>query len=359
LPTIPIYFNDFSYLPLPKIGVDLINNWIKSQYKKTIWTNSKLKWMEGGIFKEIIFWNILSNFYLDNLNYTVHKSLCSLTNFKKKSITTLKKSKMIFSKICFVNYRGIIVIISVNKNLIQQLIVPAIHKLLSIDKCKSSLTLLNVFQMNSWHKLKILSYVYKYKGIWKSNYKFTYLSCVGTGVIIIYPDKNKLDKFIYKIKKMLWGFKNFTSFTLIETLNPIFRGWADYFNLNKYNRYDQLFKNILYEVLWKWAHLKHKKWGKNKIAKFYFLGYKNSNSVKNLWDKIYSYHKKKLLCSRLKKCKWLFFGMIEKPQFFVKKRLKVKYFFLYNVIKKNIGWFTLKYHIYYKLKFCIFCSKIL
>lgn len=356
LPTIPIYLNHCSYLPLPKIGVGLINNWVKYQHKKTVQTNLKLELMENGMFKEIRLWNILSNFCLDNLNYIVYKSLCSITDFKKKIITILKKSKIIFSKICFVSYRNIVVIISVNKNLIQQLIFPAIYKLLSTDKYKSNITVFNLFQMNSWHKLKALGYVYRYNNIWRLNYKFTYLSGIGTGAIIIYPNKNKLNKFVYKIKKTVWNLNNCASSTLIKTLNPIFRGWANYFNLNKYSRYGQLFKNILYEALWKWAHYKHKKWGKNKIAKFYFLGYKNSTLVKSPWDKIYSYHKRKLLCHRLKNRKWAFYGLIEKPKFLLKKRLKVKYYFLYNLLKKNIGLSTLKYHIYYKLKLCIFLN---
>jgi len=347
LPPIPIYSTHFSHLPLPKIGMDLVGKLVNRNYIKRIQVNSKLELVGSGIYKEITFRNVLSNFVLDNLNHKINKSLFLVTSLKERTTTTIIKSKIMLLKLRFVNYRNNMVVISMNKNLIQKLIIPMIGKVVLIDKRELKVS---VFQINTWHKLRILGYVFHYKSVWRSKCKLSCWSYIGTKFLVIYPDKHKLNKFIYKIKKMLLEFKNFTSSKLIEILNPIFRGWISYFNLNKDNCYGRLLKNIVYEALWKWAHSKHKKWGKKKIAKFYFLGHNNLIVVSNSQNIIYSHHKKDLLFHKLKKRKWLFYGIIEKTQIYLKKELKIRYLFLYNnVNRNNISLLTLKYCIYYKL----------
>ena len=95
--------------------------------------------MKNVICKEITFCNVASNFFFDNLNYIVNKSLCSVTSLKKKILITIEKSKMVFLKLRFINYRYNIVIISTNKNLIQKLVIPEIYKLaeeIGVDEVK-------------------------------------------------------------------------------------------------------------------------------------------------------------------------------------------------------------------------------
>ena len=58
---------------------------------------------------------------------------------------------------------------------------------------------------------------------------------------------------------------------LISELNPIIRGWAQYYNMENSSRYRSLVRNALYNLLWDWMREKHPTLGKKKLATMYFL----------------------------------------------------------------------------------------
>ena len=58
---------------------------------------------------------------------------------------------------------------------------------------------------------------------------------------------------------------------LITKLNPILRGWANYYNLDNSSRYRTVVKEALYRLTWQWMKKKHPTLGKKTLAKMYFL----------------------------------------------------------------------------------------
>jgi len=64
---------------------------------------------------------------------------------------------------------------------------------------------------------------------------------------------------------------NLSAYNLIAKLNPIIRGWSNYFNKSQSYRARTSISYFLYTFIWNWARHKHPKWGKKRIARFYFL----------------------------------------------------------------------------------------
>lgn len=76
------------------------------------------------------------------------------------------------------------------------------------------------------------------------------------------------------------------AYALILKINPILRDWCYYFNIGNCTHYRNIIKNLVYKMIWKWAHKKHKRWGKKKIAQSYFL-IEELNDPNNLNTKIH------------------------------------------------------------------------
>lgn len=53
-------------------------------------------------------------------------------------------------------------------------------------------------------------------------------------------------------------------------MNPIIRGWSNYFNIGESYTFRGYVRYALYKLVWNWAHKKHPKWGKRSIAETYF-----------------------------------------------------------------------------------------
>jgi hypothetical protein len=66
-------------------------------------------------------------------------------------------------------------------------------------------------------------------------------------------------------------------------LNPIIIGWANYFNMGNSARFRDYVRQALWKLCWSWSKRKHKKWGKKKIAKYYFLREDGSKFKGRIW----------------------------------------------------------------------------
>lgn len=77
----------------------------------------------------------------------------------------------------------------------------------------------------------------------------------------------------HKIKKML----GLTQEAVIQTLNPIIRGWSQYYSSAVSSKTFNRLNYLMYRKLWRWAVYRHPNKGKQWIKKQYFKKYGNDN----------------------------------------------------------------------------------
>lgn len=89
-------------------------------------------------------------------------------------------------------------------------------------------------------------------------------------VLIIKPSKKSIKSFKSKIKKKFRSNKPIRA--LISDLNPVLRGWTNYYRDSYHSQ--EVFQSIghyIYQLWWKWAQKKHPKRNKNWIYKRYIF----------------------------------------------------------------------------------------
>ncbi|MBE9223670.1 group II intron reverse transcriptase/maturase [Cyanobacterium stanieri LEGE 03274] len=96
---------------------------------------------------------------------------------------------------------------------------------------------------------------------------------------IIKPSKDKVRKHIEKIGNVIRKHKSTPQIALIKELNPIIRGWANYYrsvcSKETYSKCDF----IMYRQLKRWAERRHSNKSKSWVAKKYWHTYGNRNWV--------------------------------------------------------------------------------
>lgn len=97
------------------------------------------------------------------------------------------------------------------------------------------------------------------------------------GKLLIKPSKKNIQIFLNKIRKVVKDNKTAKQESLIELLNPIIRGWANY---HKHVVAKETFSKIDHEIwksLWQWVKRRHPNKGKNWIKDKYYNWNKGSD----------------------------------------------------------------------------------
>lgn len=88
------------------------------------------------------------------------------------------------------------------------------------------------------------------------------------GKLLIKPQKEKVLAFCKKIGETIANMKACTQQDIIRNLNPLLRGFANYYNCVVSKKTFSYIKSRLWEYLWRWAKRRHpnksKKWVRNK-----------------------------------------------------------------------------------------------
>ena len=130
--------------------------------------------------------------------------------------------------------------------------------------------------------LNFLGYSFKYQSNWKYNRAFIQKQSERRG-IALYPNKEKVYDVIKKLKYIIKSSQNLTSYSLISLLNPIITGWANYFNIGNCARFRDYIRQALWKSIWAWCRNKHRRWGKKKIAEYYFLNKEKISFKGRIW----------------------------------------------------------------------------
>lgn len=303
---------------LPFLGIYLIKRLLTcGVINKQIFTISESGVPQGGILSPV-----LANFTLNGLQNVVYKAIYPLTKSKARRIQLSGTDVAYPSYLEIVRYANDFVVLCRNKFILNSLVIPEINKFLQERGLQLSPAKTKIFRLKDKIKLKLLGYNFHYENKWRVKNKFMYSNHVGSRAIALYPDKSKVNDLIRKLKQIFKKSSNLDAYNLIAKLNPCLRGWGSYFNLGNCARYRSFIKNLVYKMCWKWAHRKHKRWGKHKIAEVYFLTKQKNKNVK-----------------------WSFHGAANSKSRYSKSSKKSKTLYLYNIVERGTTVSALTYSV--------------
>ncbi|WP_265042204.1 reverse transcriptase domain-containing protein [Wolbachia endosymbiont (group B) of Melanostoma mellinum] len=94
---------------------------------------------------------------------------------------------------------------------------------------------------------------------------------------LIKPNLNSIKQHTLTIKHKLRKIREIPQEAIIKELNPIIRGWCQYYTSAVSSKTFSLLDNIMFRKIWRWAVRRHPNKGKYWIKKKYFRRYKNDN----------------------------------------------------------------------------------
>lgn len=245
------FFDEISHewilrsIPLPKSHLNILKGWLKSgaiENGTFILTESGTP--QGGIISPTI-----ANFTLNGLETCVRDSINHITGGKenrKNIYLDGKRIKMLTFPILTVRYADDFVIICSSKNILLTFVKPAVETFLAIRGLRLSPQ--KIFQIVSGTELNFLGYTFKYRENWSKKYSF-FKDRIGLSGIALFPNKEKLRNHIKELKKVFDSGQNMSAYELISKINPIIRGWANYFNMGESYTFRSYVRYALYNFV--------------------------------------------------------------------------------------------------------------
>jgi RNA-directed DNA polymerase len=156
------------------------------------------------------------------------------------------------SKVKFVRYADDFIVTSISKDLLEQEVKPVIVRFLK----ERGLTL-------SEEKTKVTHIGEGFDFLGQNVRKYN-------GKLLIKPSKKNVKNFLEKVGKVLKGHKMAKQEKVINLLNPIIRGWANY---HRHVVAKETFKSVdhqIWQKLWQWCKRRHPNKNRNWIKNRYF-----------------------------------------------------------------------------------------
>lgn len=225
---------------------------------KNIFHETEKEMPQGGVIS-----SSLTNFALNGLEKTIIDSIKLLTKSKEKKIVVHLKDGFktrVASSLAYVRYADDFVVLVRSKYIMNNYVLPAINNFLKLRGLMLHTEKTNIFRLSDKNmQLDFLGYTFKYNEIWRVKPYVFYSQHVSSRGIAVYPNKEKVNNFIHKIKSIYKKSNNLNAHSLIAKLNPILRGWSNYYNLANSSHYRFTVRNALYRLTWKWASKKHRR----------------------------------------------------------------------------------------------------
>lgn len=278
----------------------MVKTWLVSGVlEKNAFSETVMGTPQGGIISPS-----LANFTLNGLESVIMNSINPVTKSKDKRIPVRLKDGFrtrIASGLLYVRYADDFVVMARSKHLIQALVLPSIKTFLEARGLKLNESKTKIYRLaDKGAQLDFLGYTFKYQDKWNCKSKIFYTHHAGSRGIALYPSRKKVLGVIKRIKFIFKVSSNLDAYNLIVNLNPIIRGWSNYFNMANSSHYRDTVRNAIYRLTWLWASKKHKKWGRKLIAQKYFLSDRLSSDS----------HYRKIKHSKFKNRKWTFHGEV-------------------------------------------------
>jgi RNA-directed DNA polymerase len=249
----------------------ILHQWLKAKIlDKGTYADPLNGTPQGGIISPT-----LANFTLNGLEKTVNESIFPLTKSKEQRMK-IKYADGTSTRLPIpthvIRYADDFIVITRSKNILGKYIVPAIDSFLKERGLWLSPTKTKQYCLSQdGSQLDFLGYTFKYRTQWSSKKTMIYNKQEGKAAIALYPNRQKVIAHIQKLRSIFKESQNSSAMELISKLNPVIRGWSNYFNLDNSSRYRSIVREALYRLTWTWMIRKHPTLGKRNLAKLYLL----------------------------------------------------------------------------------------
>lgn len=224
----------------------ILRKWLKAGYmEKQVLYSTESGTPQGGIISPI-----LANMALDGLESLLE------THFGKKNT---KKSYQ--TKVNYVRYADDFVVTGISREILENEVKPLIESFMAERGLELSTEKTVITHINT-------GFDFLGQNLRKYN-----------GKLLIKPAHKNLRNFLTKVKSIIAGHKTVPAWVLIEMLNPVIRGWANY---HRHVVAKQTFNYVDYRIwkmLWQWCKRRHANRNKRWVKRKYFRAVKNRNWV--------------------------------------------------------------------------------
>ena len=142
------------------------------------------------------------------------------------------------------------VILARSRRMIESTIKPCVDAFLKERGISLSTEKTKILSIRNGDELNFLGYTFRYFDKIRPKYKLFHDRQDMEG-IACYPQRMKYRNIVSKIRSIVRSSYNLTAYTLISKLNPIIRGWSNYFNMGQsYGDRNKLNYN-LFKFTWK------------------------------------------------------------------------------------------------------------
>jgi RNA-directed DNA polymerase len=123
------------------------------------------------------------------------------------------------------------------------------------------------------------------------------------GGLYVYPSDLSVSLFKHKIKSVITSNLNSSPFTMVKLLNPIIRGWGNYFGIGTLRVFSRL-DHFIYYRLWRYLQRKFKKVCTDRLVERFFQGISTPSG--RLWQ-FHGTHTNQTVAAKLRKgeVQWL------------------------------------------------------
>jgi RNA-directed DNA polymerase len=105
------------------------------------------------------------------------------------------------------------------------------------------------------------------------------------GKLLIKPSRKSVRTFLRELRKLVKEGRALKQSTLIEKLNPLIRGWANYHRCSVAGRTFSSMSHAIWQMLWQWAKRRHRNKSRRWVRTRYFTEYKNRQWIFAVRDK--------------------------------------------------------------------------
>lgn len=222
---------------------------------------------QGGVISPLI-----ANFALDGLEASIENSIKGLTGSKTFSKDFRRMDgtiKTIYFRLHCVRFADDFIIICKSKNIANKYIIPAVSDFLNERALKLSPEKTKIFTLKE-RDLDYLGYTFMFREKWHHGNKNVFKERANKSGIALIPSKKSWLSISKKLKDIYKKSMNLNSYNLIAKLNPIIRGWCNYYKYGQSTRYRHKLEHYIYKLTWRWMRNKHRRWGLKALAKYYF-----------------------------------------------------------------------------------------
>jgi RNA-directed DNA polymerase len=223
----------------------ILKAWLKCGFVEAgRWFDTTSGTPQGGVISPT-----LANMVLDGMEKLIERTVPSTT----------RKGKA--AKINFIRYADDFIITGATKELLENEIKPAIEQFMAERGLRLS------------EEKTVISHIddgFDFLGFNVRKYD---------GKLLIKPGKKQVQRFLDKVRAVIDSKKTAKQINLIGLLNPIIRGWANYYRHKVSSETFGKVDHAIWSMLWQWAKRRHPKKGLKWIKEKYFRSQGQQNWV--------------------------------------------------------------------------------